>query len=176
MSNTKATGKAKGTARKDVRTKTRDGRAAGRRAVRGTRQEVRESALMPWQRTALAASMREYHNLFSRGTLNRDECKARCAELRKDGIKYGMVDADNGILVRIPTEKYIKISAGSRLVRDSVEEYFDELWRSEIDSLLDVAEAETGKREIPLNRHERAALARFYAEREKNGEAARAAK
>lgn len=127
----------------------------------GTPSEVREAALMPWRRDALAKSQRLARYLAETGTYSPDELREVCAENRREAIRQRSVDAAHGTFVEIPAKEYILLCAGSRLVRNGVKDFFAELWRSEIDALLDVAEAETGRREIPLTRHERAALERL---------------
>ena len=128
----------------------------------GTPAEVREAALMPWHRKALAESLKLQRFIRDKGIYSVDEFRECCAGYRRD-----MVRQDGGVpddaLVEIPAREYIMLCAGSRLVRNGVKDFFAELWRSEIEALLDIAEAETGRREIPINRHERAALARCEA-------------
>ena len=125
----------------------------------GTPAEVREAALMPWHRKSLAESLKLQRYIRQKGVYTADEFRACCAGYRRD-----MVRQDGGVpddaLVEIPAREYILLCAGSRLVSDSVKDFFAELWQTEIEALLDVAESETGRREIPLTRHERAALAR----------------
>ena len=148
------------------KTITKDGRRALRspdgRIFYGTPSEVREAALMPWRRDALSESLKLQRFIRQKGIYTADEFRACCAGYRRD-----MVRQDGGVpddaLVEIPAREYILLCAGSRLVRNGVKDFFAELWQTEIDALLDVAESETGKREIPLTRHERAALARCEA-------------
>ena len=141
----------------------KDGRPALRspdgRIYYGTPAEVREAALMPWHRKALAESLKLQKFIRDKGIYTADEFRECCAGYRRD-----MVRQDGGVpddaLVEIPAKVYILLCAGSRLVRDSVKDFFAELWQTEIEALLDVAVDETGRRELPLNRYERAALAR----------------
>jgi len=44
---------------------------------------------------------------------------------------------------------------------EKLDDYFRQLFESELEALLEVAQSETGKREIPMTRHERAALERL---------------
>lgn len=126
----------------------------------GTPSEVREAALMPWHRKSLAESLKLQRFIRQKGIYTADELRECCAGCRRDWIRHdgGVPD---GARVEIPAKAYILLCADSRLVRNGVKDFFAELWRSEIDALLDVAEAETGRREIPLTRHERAALERL---------------
>lgn len=132
----------------------------------GTAREVRDAALMPDRRNTLAQSLRLARYLRSEGTLDAAECRAMCEDCRREAIRYSATDAKCLHGIPISAEMLIKIKAGSRLVRgyeESFEDYLAEVFRSELDALLDVAQSETGRREIPMTRHERAALARISA-------------
>ena len=126
----------------------------------GTPAEVREAALMPWHRKSLAESLKLQRHIRDKGIYDADEFRACCAGRRRDWILHDGGVPDDA-LVKIPAREYILLCAGSRLVRNGVKDFFAELWRSEIDALLDIAESETGKREIPLTRQEKAALERL---------------
>lgn len=144
----------------------KDGRPALRspsgRIYYGTPSEAREAALMPWHRKALAESLKLQRFIRDKGIYSADEFRECCAGYRRDMVRQDGGVPDNA-LVEIPAKVYILLCAGSRLVRDSVEDFFAELWQTEIDALLDVAQSETGRREIPMTRHEKAALARCEA-------------
>lgn len=132
----------------------------------GTAGEVRDAALMPDRRDSLAQSLRLARDLRREGTLNAEEYRASCEDHRREAIKFGTVELKWAHTVAISAEMLVLLAAGSRLVRgdgETVEDYFAGLFRSKLDALLDVAEEETGKREIPLTRHERAALERIRA-------------
>ncbi len=133
-------------------------RSPSGRIYYGTPAEVREAALMPWHRKALAESLKLQRFIRDKGIYTADEFRECCAGYRRD-----MVRQDDDAPIEIPARVYILLCAGSRLVRDSVKDFFTELWQTEIDALLDEAQSETGKREIPLTRHEKAALARCEA-------------
>ena len=132
----------------------------------GTAAEVNAAALMPDRRDALAQSLRLARYLRNTATLDAAECRAMCEDRRRKAIQCGAADAKCPRGIPISAEMLIKIKAGSRLVRgyeESFEDYLAEVFRSELDALLDVAQSETGRREIPMTRHERAALARISA-------------
>ena len=124
----------------------------------GTAAEVRDAALMPWRRDALAQSLKLHRYCRDCGTFDAADFAECCAMSRREAIQYGTFDAIHGESVSVPADIYIKLVAGSRLVRDTFDEFMDEIFNSEIESLLNVAQSDTGKREIPLTRHERAAL------------------
>ena len=130
------------------------------RKYHGTSAEVREAALTPWRRAALAQSLKVQRSCRDHGAIRAVDFAECCATDRLEAIEMGTFDTTDGVNVRIPTDVFIMLSAGSRLVRDDFDEYLAELWEAEISALLDVAQSDTGKREIPLTRHERAALAR----------------
>ena len=67
------------------------------------------------------------------------------------------------MLLPMTEADYILLCAGARLLGQTFEEYWDGVIEGLFNTLLDVAEQKTGKREIPLTRHERAALARCEA-------------
>ena len=142
----------------------KDGRIALRspdgRHFFGTPAEVRACALMPWQRDMLAQSLKLMRDIHQSGTFTDEEFSDVCARERRDMIRYCGKGKPLPASVEIPPAVYIRLCAGARLVADNTEDYFGEMWNSELEALLDVAQNETGKREIPLTRHERAALAR----------------
>lgn len=140
-------------------------KSPGGRLYYGTPAEVRDAALMPWRRDALAQSLQFYRRCHNAGVIDAARFAMVCAVERRDAIKFGRADLKSGACVTIPADVFIKIAAGSRLVRDDFDGYLDDLFAAEVSALLDVAQSETGKREIPLTRHERAALARCGAGR-----------
>lgn len=127
----------------------------------GTAHEVRDAALMPSRRNALAQSLRVHRYCRDRGSLDAANFAECCADRRMDAIQSGALDEMLNASVYLPQDIYIKLVAGSRLVADTVEEFWTDVFNCELDALLDVAEEETGKRAIPLNRYERAALKRY---------------
>ena len=130
----------------------------------GTPAEVRDAALMPWRRKMLADGLRFIRSYAERHETSREELAEWAKSKRRDAIQFGRTDAHDGVSVTIPAAMYIELFAGSRLVRgdgESFGDYIAVVFQGVVDSLLDVAERVTGKREIPLTRHERAALSRL---------------
>lgn len=130
----------------------------------GTPGEVREAALMPDSRDALAQSLQLARYLREEGTFGAAEFRAHCAARRREAIQFGSLDTNGLCTVAISADRLIMLQAGSRLVRGEGETFDDfcvDLFDAEISALMDAAECETGKREIPLTRHERAALERL---------------
>ena len=129
----------------------------------GTSAEVRDAALMPWRRDMLAESLRIIRFYANHYECDREEIAEWAKSRRRDAIQAGSYDSTTGFNVNIPSDVYIRLRAGSRLVCDTFDEFLTDLWRAEIDALLDASEIDHGKREIPLTRHERAALDRLAA-------------
>lgn len=139
-------------------------KSPGGRLYYGTPAEVRDAALMPWRRDALAQSLQLARYLREEGTFDAAEFRAHCAARRREAIQFGSLDANGLCTVAISADRLIMLQAGSRLVRGEGETFDDfcvDLFDAEISALMDAAECETGKREIPLTRHERAALERL---------------
>ena len=129
----------------------------------GTPEEVRDAALVPWRRSALAESLKVALYLRRSGTIDAAEFREMCRAYRRDAVMFGA--HDESASVRIPADVFIRLQAGARLVGfDSIDDYLADLWRGELESFAEFAQVE--KREIPLTRHERAALRRIdYASR-----------
>ena len=130
----------------------------------GTPEEVREAALMPRRRDALAQSIEWARHTADKFNYTPDERREYIREKRRDAISAGHFDAHTGTNIPIPNDVYLQLCAGARLVMgdgETVDDFFAQMFQTELEALLDVAESETGKREIPLTRHERAALDRL---------------
>ena len=128
----------------------------------GTAEEIRNAALMPRGRRALAESLCVLRRVRDCGGLDVDEFRMACAASRRDAIFARELDRD-GVAIRIPAAVFLQLFAGSRLVSDTFDGYVEDLCRADIGMLKDIAEQETGKREIPMTRHEKAAMARLVA-------------
>ena len=127
----------------------------------GTPEEVRKAALMPFRRDALAKSIKWAQYTADKFNYTPEQRREYIREKRRDAIHSGAHDAHFGERVHVPADVYILLKAGARLVSDNFDEFLAEVYSSELEALLDVAETDTGKREIPLTRYERAALDRL---------------
>ena len=133
----------------------------------GTAKEVRDAALVPWRRKMLADGLKTVRYIARHFNYTPEERREYAREKRMDALHVGTY-AEPETSINAPTKAVILLEAGSRLVRgdgESFGDYIAVVFQGVIDSLLDVAESVTGKREIPLTRHERAALARLAAAR-----------
>ena len=134
------------------------------RIIRGTGRDVREAALTPEWRSILADSLRLARYLRNEKTIDAAEFRDWCEDRRRGAIASNIAHP-LAPRVEVPEATFIKLQAGARLLGYSWGEYLAELWRGELEALLDYAQSETGKAEIPLTRQERAALARLEAAR-----------
>lgn len=135
---------------------------------RGTAQEVRDAALMPYKRDALAQSIVFARYIAAQFDYTPEQRREYVREKRREAIRTWHLETHLGNSIRISPELYLQLTAGARLVMgdgEKLEDYFRQLFESELEALLDVAQSETGKREIPMTRHERAAFARLSAGR-----------
>ena len=132
----------------------------------GTAQEIREAALMPYRRDALAQSIKWAQHTADKFGYTPEERREYVRETRRDAISAGHFDAQIGTNIRIPNDVYLQLCAGARLVLcdgETVNDFFADMFDAALVGLLDKAAEVTGKREIPLTRHERAALAKIAA-------------
>ena len=130
----------------------------------GTPEEVRKAALMPYRRKMLADSIKFARYIAARFDYTPEERREYVREKRRDAISGGHFDEVTGTNIPIPNAVYLQLCAGARLVMgdgETVYDFFARMFHEELDALLDVAQNVTGKREIPLTRHERAALDRL---------------
>ena len=136
------------------------------RVYYGTAQEVRDAALTPTRRHMLAQELYWARDMSSVFRMSPDDRREYYAAKRRDAIHYGALDARaNSAHIPCTERDYILLTAGARLAGyDSFADFVQELMQSEIEGLIDLAQCETGKWEIPLTRHERAALERIEAQ------------
>lgn len=135
----------------------------------GTAQEIRDEALTPTSRRNLANSIEFVRRMAEQFTHTHEErreyVREYVREKRRDAIEKEHCFAYLQETITVPADVYILLRAGARLVREDFNEFISQVFRDELEALLDVAESETGKREIPLTRYERAALDRIKATR-----------
>ena len=133
----------------------------GKRALRspdgelyyGTPREVRECALMPHRRDALAESLRVARLINH----TREELRESCAERRMDAIMWNPLDRRNNAAVYLPPSLTILLGALARYWGDTVESKIAELVRFDLRATIEDAQGE-GLPTLPLTRHERDAL------------------
>lgn len=135
-------------------------------ATPGTRAAVRAAALTPRLRDDLAQWLQDLRRSRRRGLVGGVEFTSCANDLRADAIRISGRDCKIGRMsIPMGADDYILLLAGARLLEMTPDEMFADWVGSEIEALLDVASSETGKREIPLTRYERAAVDRIRRER-----------
>ena len=132
------------------------------RIICGTAADVRGAALTPEWRRILADSLRLARYLRNEKTIDAAEFRDWCEDRRRGAIASNIAHPLTP-RVEVPEATFIRLQAGARMLGYSWTEYLAELWRGELEALLDFARSETGTAEIPLTRQERAALARLEA-------------
>ena len=133
----------------------------------GTAQEIREAALMPKRRDALAQDIKWARHTADKFNYTPEERREYVRENRRDAISCGHFDAHTGTNIPIPNDVYLQLCAGARLVLgdgETINDFFADMFDAALVGLLDKAAEVTGKREIPLTRYERAALDRIKRE------------
>ena len=131
----------------------------------GTAQEIRDEALTPTSRRSLANSIEFVRSMAEHFTHTPEERREYVREKRRDAIEKEHCFSYLQETINVPADVYILLHAGARLLFDNFDAYLADFLHRELESLLDIAERETGKREIPLTRYERAALERIRATR-----------
>ena len=132
------------------------------RVYHGTAQEVRDCALTPSRRDRLADGLRLWRRLAEEQGFSPEERDSMIRKERREAISLSSLDARAATMPVPMTEAdFILLNAGARLTGQTFDEYWDGVVVGLLDAMLDEAEGQTGKREIPLTRHERAALDRL---------------
>ena len=133
----------------------------GKRALRspegelyyGTPREVRECALMPHRRDALAESLRVARLINH----TREELRESCAERRMDAIMWNPLDRRNNAAVYLPPALCVLLGACARYWGDTVQATLADIVKTDLCALIEDAKGE-GLPTLPLTRHEENAL------------------
>lgn len=133
----------------------------GKRALRspegelyyGTPREVRECALMPHRRDALAESLRVARLINH----TREELRESCAERRMDAIMWNPLDRVHRPSVTLPPALHVLLGACARYWGDTVQATLADMVRADLCASIEDAKGE-GLPTLPLTRHEQASL------------------
>ena len=131
------------------------------RIFHGTAQEVRDAAMTPHRRSALAQHIewtRKTAKYYTPG-----ELLAKIAEKRRDAIRQNDSDAVVKYAAHISPELGIVAEAAARYMGQTVEEFIADAVDAAVRGTIDKAELDAGKPGVglPITRHERAALDRI---------------
>lgn len=153
---------------KKWRTARRDGRTVDvspdGRTVYGTAQEVRDADMMPWKRDSLAARITILRRYAYPDAADRADLLDAVAEARRAAVREASGDAGAFALAMIPPDLLMEARAAARVYGEA-EGNFIAKWVRE---MVECARGVTGG-ELPLTRHEKAALARIARKAPENG-------
>jgi len=137
-------------------------RAPDGREYEGTVAEVRAEGMAPWRRRMLADEIGVAWRITKPGS---EERAWIVAERRRDAIRYAAFDKINGFTAaRLPSSLAILAEAAARFMGQDFDEFVAEAVEAQIQGTRDVCRQETGTYDLPLTRHERAALERLGGE------------
>ena len=129
------------------------------REYEGTVAEVRAEGMAPWRRRMLADEIGVAWRITKPGS---EERAWIVAERRRDAIRYAAFDKINGFTAaRLPSSLAILAEAAARFMGQDFDEFVAEAVEAQIQGARDVCQQETGTYDLPLTRHERAALERL---------------
>ena len=164
---TKTNGGAQGAAKGYWRETRRKGErvlvAPDGRIYHGTAQEVRDAAMTPHRRGALAQSIEWARHTAYKFGYTPDERREYIREKRREALSRNESDAVDAYQAHMKPELGIVAEAAARYMGQTVEEFIADAVDAAIRGTIDLAEIEAGKLGVglPLTRHERAALDRI---------------
>lgn len=128
------------------------------RRYHGTVAEVRDAAMAPWRRSMLAEGLRIMRQVYAEpGTAERAWV---VAERRREAIRESSFDDYLGTdHAEYPAALGIQARAAARLVGMNYYDFVADAVRA----MVEAARDQTADGQLPLTRHERAALARICA-------------
>jgi hypothetical protein len=133
------------------------------RIFHGTAQEVRDAAMTPHRRGALAQDIRWARHVAAKYNYTPEEAAEYVREKRREAIDRNDRDAVDEYRTHIKQELGIVAEAAARYMGQTVEAFIADAVDAAIRGTIDVAELDAGKPGVglPLTRHERAALDRI---------------
>lgn len=146
------------------------------RIFHGTAQEVREAALTPKRRGALAQDIKWARHVAAKFDYTPEEAAEYVREKRREAIGRNDDDAVDKYAAYISPELAIVARAAARYMGQTVEAFIADAVDAAVRGTIDVAELDAGKPGVglPITRQERAALdritrdkARILADRER---------
>ena len=129
----------------------------------GTAQEVRDAAMTPHRRGALAQDIRWARHVAAKYNYTPEEAAEYVREKRREAIDRNDLDAVDEYRTHIKQELGIVAEAAARYMGQTVEAFIADAVDAAVRGTIDVAELDAGKpgSGLPLTRHERAALDRI---------------
>ena len=129
----------------------------------GTAQEVRDAAMTPHRRGALAQDIRWARHVAAKYNYTPEEAAEYIREKRREAIDRNDRDAVDEYRTHIKQELGIVAEAAARYMGQTVEAFIADAVEAAIRGTIDKAERDAGKPGVglPITRHERAALDRI---------------
>lgn len=133
------------------------------RIFHGTAQEVREAAMTPNRRGALAQRIEWARHTAYKFGYTPDERREYIRETRREALSRNESDAVDAYQAHMKPELGIVAEAAARYMGQTVEEFIADAVDAAIRATIDIVEHDAGKPGVglPLTRHERAALDRI---------------
>lgn len=133
------------------------------RIFHGTAQEVREAAMTPNRRGALAQSIEWARHTAYKFGYTPDERREYIRETRREALRRNDSDAVDAYQAHMKPELGIVAEAAARYMGQTIDEFITDAVDAAIRTTTDLAEIDAGKPGVglPLTRHERAALDRI---------------
>ena len=129
----------------------------------GTAQEVRDAAMTPHRRGALAQDMRWARHVAAKFDYTPEQAAEYVREKRREAISRNDADAVAAYAAHVKQELGIVAEAAARYMGQTVEAFVADALEAAIRGTIDKAERDAGKPGVglPITRHERAALDRI---------------
>lgn len=133
------------------------------RIFHGTAQEVRDAALTPHRRGALAQQIEWVRHTAAQFGYTPDERREYVREKRREALSRNDGDAVDAYHAHIKPELGIVAEAAARYMGQTVEAFIADAVDAAIRGTMDLVELDAGKPGVglPITRHERAALDRI---------------
>ena len=133
------------------------------RIFHGTAQEVRDAALTPHRRGALAQQIEWVRHTAAQFGYTPDERREYVREKRREALRRNDGDAVDAYHAHIKQELAIVAEAAARYMGQTVEEFIADAVDAAVRKAIDKAERDAGEPcvGLPITRHERAALDRI---------------
>lgn len=133
------------------------------RIYHGTVQEVREAALIPMRRGALAQAIEWARHTAAQFGYTPDERREYVREKRREALMRNDSDAVDAYHAHIKPELGIVAEAAARYMGQTVEAFIADAVDAAIRGTIDLVELDAGKPGVglPISRQERAALDRI---------------
>lgn len=133
------------------------------RIYHGTAQEVREAALIPKRRGALAQQIEWARHTADKFGYTPDERREYVRERRREALMRNDGDAVDAYTAYMKPELGIVAEAAARYMGQTVEAFIADAVDAAVRGTMDLVELDAGKPGVglPVTRHERAALDRI---------------